>query len=413
MSLAPPERVGSLASVLAAELRARRDDLVSRWLDRITARVALAPMAIFPSDELLNHVPLLIDGIADYLERPEQELDAEVPVGAKAMELGALRHEQGFDAHEILKEFEILGGIVFAHLTEVVDGLEPAAPRAVAECWRRVAHVVDLIRQATMTHFLRLWAERVREREEQLRRFNRMVSHELKGRVGAIAGAASLLQEPWLESGERSRFEKIISENVAGLQRVLTNLEALSRITSDARQTRNVLLPQACAEAARQLRTVAQAADVEVRIDDSLPAVEVDAAGVELCLVNYMSNAIKYSDPSKPKRWVEVTADFQPGSRAGGDDLVIRVRDNGRGVRVEDRVHLFRQFYRAHEETVTEIAGTGLGLSIVRDTAESLGGHAWAEFPDEGGSIFLFSLPSRRQEDAAAAGTRRPEGAPG
>ena len=49
----------------------------------------------------------------------------------------------------------------------------------------------------------------------------------------------------------------------------------------------------------------------------------------------------------------------------------------------------------------------GLGLSIVQETIESLGGRVWTEFPDEGGSIFGFSLPSRRDEDAAAAGTRR------
>src|SRR5687768_15531838 len=67
----------------------------------------------------------------------------------------------------------------------------------------------------------------------------------------------------------------------------------------------------------------------------------------------------------------------------------------------------FGQFYRAHEETVTDIDGSGLGLNIVRETVESLGGRAWAEFPETGGAVFAFSLPSRREEDAAAAGTRR------
>jgi K+-sensing histidine kinase KdpD len=87
---------------------------------------------------------------------------------------------------------------------------------------------------------------------------------------------------------------------------------------------------------------------------------------------------------------------------------VIRVRDNGLGVPPDRRDRLFEQYYRAHEETVTA-DGTGLGLSIVQDTVSSLGGRAWAEFPDDGGSVFAFSLPSRRSEDAAAAGTRRPE----
>ncbi|MEA2761039.1 MAG: hypothetical protein QOD47_323, partial [Gemmatimonadaceae bacterium] len=43
--------------------------------------------------------------------------------------------------------------------------------------------------------------------------------------------------------------------------------------------------------------------------------------------------------------------------------------------------------------------GSGLGLSIVRETVESIGGRAWAEFPEGAGSVFAFSLPSRRQND--------------
>jgi signal transduction histidine kinase len=398
-----------LAAALAAELRESRSDLVGRWLDRISSRVAVDENRIFPTEELLNHVPLLIDGIAGYLEHPEELIDSKVPVAAKAMELGALRHSQGFDAYEILKEYEILGAILDSFLSEGIDRLDGlGSRREVSEVWQRVGQAIDLIRQATMTHFLRLSAERVNEREERLRRFNRMVSHELKNRVGAIRGAAALLIEPWLGSPERDRFQHMIIENSDALQRVLSNLESLSRIEADTRQRHNVLLPQACAEAARQLRPQSDAVGVDVRISPDLPPVEVDAGGVELCLVNFLSNAIKYSDPSKTERWVEITGEYRLG--ASGGELTVYVHDNGIGVPVAARPRLFEQFYRAHGETVTEIGGTGLGLSIVRETAESLGGRAWAQFPDGGGSVFAFSLPSRREEDAAAAGTRRPDG---
>ena len=87
----------------------------------------------------------------------------------------------------------------------------------------------------------------------------------------------------------------------------------------------------------------------------------------------------------------------------------MRVSDNGLGVPEAGRAQLFEQFYRAPGETITGVEGTGLGLSIVKETVESLGGRAWAEFPGDGGSVFCFCLPSRREEDAAAAGTRRPD----
>jgi signal transduction histidine kinase len=226
--------------------------------------------------------------------------------------------------------------------------------------------------------------------------------------VSAIRGASSLLAEPWIETPSRDRFVQMVHENAEGLQRVLNDLEALSRIDRDTRQRRNVLLPQAAAEAVRQLREPAQARGVEIHITDDLPNVEVDAAAVELALTNYLSNAIKYSDPDKSDPWVRVLGELQFGSRAdGGAELVIRVCDNGLGVPVAARSRLFEQFYRAHGETATTVEGTGLGLSIVRETVDAMGGRAWAEFPETGETIFAFSLPSRRADDAAAAGTKR------
>jgi len=411
MASEPAAQSEQLAGYLAARLRAAREELVQRWLERITARVTLDPERIFPTDELLNHVPLLIDGIADYLEHPDEGLGAEAPVVGKAMELGALRHTQGFDAYEILKEHEILGAVVFSFLGRQLDDMAlPGTKKDLAICWQRIATAVELIRQATMTHFLRLWAERVNEREERLRRFNRMVSHELKNRVGAVRGAGSLLAEPWIGELQRDRFIRMVQDNAAEMQRVLDNLESLSRIDSDTRQRHNVLLPQAVAEVVRQLRDSAQSRGVEVRVPDDLPAVEVDAAAVELALVNYISNAIKYSDPSRGQRWVEVRAELRFGVRSdGGAELLVWIQDNGLGVPAEARDRLFEQFYRAHGETVTDVEGSGLGLSIVRETVETMGGRAWAEFPDEGGTTFAFALPSRRAEDAAAAGTKRIE----
>ncbi|HWH50063.1 MAG TPA: RsbRD N-terminal domain-containing protein, partial [Gemmatimonadaceae bacterium] len=102
-----------LAAALADALRQSRTELVRHWLDRITARVSIDANRVFPTDALLDHVPLLIDGIADYLENSDAEVSADTPVVGKALELGELRHRQGFDAYQIMKEYEILGGILF------------------------------------------------------------------------------------------------------------------------------------------------------------------------------------------------------------------------------------------------------------------------------------------------------------
>jgi signal transduction histidine kinase len=218
-----------------------------------------------------------------------------------------------------------------------------------------------------------------------------------------------MLAEPWIDEEQRMRFVTMVQENSASLQRVLMDLEALSRIDSDTRQRRNILLPQAAMEAARQLREAAQAKGVKVVVTEDLPNVEVDAAAVEMALVNYLSNAIKYSDPGKDDRYVQVSAELRFGVLDdGGGELIVSTRDNGVGVPEQARGRLFDQFYRAHIESMT-VEGTGLGLSIVRETVSAMGGRAWAEFPESGETVFAFSLPSRRAEDAAAAGTKRVE----
>ena len=407
MNNSPPAE--SIGAYIAGRLLDHRDELVRRWLDRIAARVSVQPNRVFPSEDLLDHVPLMIEGIAHYIETPEGHIDGKVPVLAKAMELGALRHAQNFDAYEILKEQELLSAVLFTFLEEILDETDIECSRVeLVSTVRRLTHAIELIRQATTTHFFRLSAERVAEREGRLRRFNRTVSHELKNRVSAIRGAGNLLSEEWITPEERERFHRMVAENAAELQHVLENLEALSRLDGDSRQQRNVLLPQAAAEAVRQIRSQAQREGVRISIADNLPAIEVNAAAVELCLANYLSNAIKYSDHTKADRWVLISGEFEPlESSGGGGRLIVRVRDNGIGIPEAARDRLFQRFYRAHGGTVTGVEGTGLGLSIVLETVESLGGRAWAEFPAEGGPVMAFSLPSRREEDVAAAGITR------
>jgi signal transduction histidine kinase len=391
-----------LAGVLAKSLVDEREALTRRWLERIAARVSIDANRVFPTDQLLDHVPILIDGIAAYLENPAEEIVADIPVIAKARELGELRYAQGFDAYEILKEYELLGSVLFSYLSRTVDRIdEPCSKSELLTCGQRLFRAVALIQQVTTTHFLSMANERVREREERLRGFNRMVSHELKNRVGAIKGAHGLLEEPWLEADKRDRFIHMIGENVEGIEAILANLLVLSRLETRVDQQHHVRLPEAAAEVVRQLREMARASAVIVKTGE-LPDVEINAAAVELCLTNYVSNAIKYTDPEKVTRWVEIRGRLEERGDERGISLIIEVRDNGLGVPDEAREKLFERFYRAHG-TVTGVEGTGLGLSIVRETVEAIGGRAWVEPPSAGQpTVFAFAVPCRRSAERAS-----------
>ena len=389
-----------LAGVLAERLRLAKRDLTHRWLERIAQRVSFDPNRVFPTGELLDHMPLLIDGIADYVKDPTAEVAADMPVVAKAMELGELRHQQGFDAYEILKEYEFLGGILFEFFTRTVETIsEPCAKSELMSCGSRLYRAITIIQQSTMTHFLILADKYVAEREERLRAFNRVISHEIKNRIGAIMGASSVLSEiPDMPLPKRTELVDVVLRNAREMQHTVENVLVLSRTDKDdVRSHKHVKLPEAVREAVRQVREAAHANHIDVRILPGMPDIDVSAAVVELAVKNYLSNAIKYCDPASRDRFVEISAteEQQDGER----EVVLRVRDNGLGVPEDKREHLFERFFRAHEG-MTDVEGTGLGLNIVRETVQSQGGRAWAEYPDEGGSIFAIALPLHRSSDA-------------
>ena len=402
----------SLTADLAARIRAGRLELTERWLDRIAARLDVPADRESPSEGLLDHGPVLMDGIADYLEDPTDEISAAVPVIAKAMELGELRFAQGYDASEILREYEILGGVLYSFSARALaDSGTTTNASELLICAHRLFRAISVIEQVTTAHYLRVLGERVAEREERLRRFGRMITHELKNRVGATLGAGQLLREEWLGSEERQRFAGMVEENAQAIQKVLEDLAVLSRLDGERRRQRYVALSEVVREVFRQLRELARGREVELRIAGDLPDVEVNAAAVELCLSNYLSNAIKYSDPGAAVRWAEVDADVEPGDTARSARLTVRVRDNGIGVPEEARGQLFERFFRAHADDVS-IEGTGLGLSLVQETVASLGGRAWAEFVEGKGTVFGFALPleSSRSVSEPAGAARSPAG---
>jgi signal transduction histidine kinase len=141
-----------------------------------------------------------------------------------------------------------------------------------------------------------------------------------------------------------------------------------------------------------QLREMADAREVNVRVVSSLPAVTIDAARLELVLVNLISNAIKYSDPAKPERFVEIA----PAPSARPNACTLSIRDNGIGIAENDLRSIFARFYRGRPERDRELGttGLGLGLSIVADCVDAVKGDIRVESTLGEGTTFFVELPS-------------------
>jgi len=394
-----------IARVLADQLRQSRQMLAERWVQSIIEHDTFDPPRP-PSREMIEDMPLLIDGIAWHLEHPDDCLSADTPVIRKAMQIGKLRHAQGYTAKDVLQEYELLGRLLFDYLANaLVDADHLGARSSVLVCGSLLFHAIIVIEITTTTHYLQIAGEHVAEREERLRAFNRAVSHEIKNRIGTLISAGGLLADKSVSSEQQHRLGTIIARNAREMTATVDNLLVLARVEDDPREHRRLSLRTAVDEVIEAEQPFARGAHVDLEVVGDLPDVEVDDVVMHLSLVNYIRNAIKYADMRADRRFVHIDATI--ADCVDGKELVVHVVDNGIGVPPDKRDHLFHRFFRAHEETHRE--GTGLGLSIVRASVASIGGRAWAEFPGKG-SVFAIAVPigsppgpRRRAGDAGAA----------
>src|SRR5262249_58934897 len=102
--------------------------LATRWLERCLAMLPVAAPSAFPTDSLLDHVPALILEISEYLRQPETAIAANTAILDKARELGALRHGQRASLHQVLREYQVLSGVLVAFVLEELQRLTAVPP---------------------------------------------------------------------------------------------------------------------------------------------------------------------------------------------------------------------------------------------------------------------------------------------
>lgn len=383
-----------VAGALADRLRNSRASLSLRWLERTAARVNMPPDEVFPSQDLLDHVPLLIEAIADYLENPTEEGPAAERVIAKAAELGQMRFRQGFSPYQILKEFEILGGILLSYLARAADGMPlDCPPGELLVCAQRVHRALALIQQATTARYLAMLETHASEREQRLRAMNAMLAGPLGQRLDeAIAAARELELEGAVPAdstphGLRTRLERV-SEAVS-------QLRLLSTVDASARMQRNVKLNSAVAEAIRTLRHAASERSVEIRVPQALPEMEVNAAAVELAMLVFLTTLLRHGQPSGEPRWIDVLA---MASTVDDSSMVqLSVRDVGSSIPESAHAALLES---KPLDDASDVAPEGISLAVAREAIEAMGGRISLRTTTSPPTTeFVLELPSRRAED--------------
>ena len=403
-----PTRLDTYADIVARALVSERAVVAQQWLVRLHELLDVSANEVFPSSELLDHIPALIDAIAMYLRAPEhEEIAANTTVIDKARELGLLRHAQRASVHQLLREYEILGEILETFVAELTQRLH-LTPTA-DECFDvvgRVTRAVRALMRTTVDTFVAEYTATIAERNERIEQFNRMASHEMRTPLGTLVVAAELLANPQLTTDppRLNHLTTIVKNNVDRLCWLVQNLQRLAKLddTLDAPSYQRIDVSVLANDVRRQLEEMAHAREVTVQIDDTLPSIVSDPARLELILLNLVSNGIKYRNPAAANAIVAIENIEVPGPAA--THWVFRVRDNGIGIPEEAQDAVFRRFFRAHEhlDTALGTTGSGLGLSIVVECVKALGGSIQCQSRAGEGTSFVITLPLTSPDASAA-----------
>ena len=245
-----------------------------------------------------------------------------------------------------------------------------------------------------------LEAATLREREARLAAeaaaqarddFLSVAAHELKTPLTGLRAAAQVLARrlsrgeievpTWLSDGLRvvdqqsERMTRLIGQ-LLDVTRLDQNKLLAERMPTDLTAVIERLV--AVSRARTRKHTITLAADPEVVAD-------VDPVGVEQVMSNLLDNAIKYSPDGG-----QIDVELQ---RVDNGRVCLVVRDHGIGIPVEKRTAIFARFYQAH--AADHRSGLGLGLYISRQIIALHDGEIRAEFPPDGGTRFLVTLPLR------------------
>ncbi len=241
----------------------------------------------------------------------------------------------------------------------------------------------------------------LREVNRQTDEFIGIISHELKSPLTTIKGNIQLA---------RRQMTKLIAQDVAHeaadplalilhfLERAERHVIVQTRLINDlldvSRIHSNRLelhierhdLVSIVREAVEDQHQVAITRAIQLSIEEPEAMLMADADRVGQVLNNYLSNALKYSDESKP---VEVHL------RCVGAQVRVDVIDQGPGLTSAQQQHVWERFYRVPEIEVKSGSGVGLGLGlhICRTIIERQGGEVGVESTPGHGSTFWFTLP--------------------
>jgi Na+/proline symporter/nitrogen-specific signal transduction histidine kinase len=219
------------------------------------------------------------------------------------------------------------------------------------------------------------------------------VSHELRTPLTSVRSLSEILHtNPNIDSDQIEKFTGIIIKESDRLIRLISQVLDYEKIES-AQITWSVTslnLEEVIKDAITSTRQLIDDKNINLNLDIEpyIPTVSGDRDRLVQVMVNLISNAVKFCQVDRGHIAVHL--------QAKSDHLLVRVIDNGIGIKPENINRVFEPFHQVKNPTRGRPMGTGIGLTITKRIIDFHHGRIWAESTPGKGATFSFTLPTNR-----------------